>query len=91
MQATPSDEQIEHFRTNLLSIKGVIDVHDMHFWTLDGSYNIASLHVSVDPEISVSDTEIIKQEVRNFLLTEGFEHTTVEIEPEGKLCELHDC
>ena len=91
MQATPSDEQVEHFKTHLVAINGVIDVHDMHFWTLDGTYNIASLHVSVDPDISVSDTESIKQEVRNYLLTEGFGHTTVEIEPDGKLCELHDC
>ena len=39
----------------------------MHFWTMDGSYNIASLHVSVNPELTVSETEIIKLEVRNFL------------------------
>jgi cobalt-zinc-cadmium efflux system protein len=91
MQATPSTEQIEHFRTHLLKIEGIIDVHDMHFWTLDGTYNVASLHVSVDPGITVSDTELIKQSVRSFLTQEGFAHNTIEIEAGGKLCELHDC
>jgi cobalt-zinc-cadmium efflux system protein len=91
MQATPSEEQIDHFRTNLATIHGIIDIHDMHFWTMDGSYNIASLHVSVDPEMTVTDTETVKLEVRNFLEKEGFAHTTIEIEPGGKLCELHDC
>ena len=91
MQATPSDEQIDHFRANLAAIHGIIDIHDMHFWTMDGSYNIASLHVSVDPEMTVTDTETVKLEIRNFLEKEGFAHTTIEIEPSGKLCELHDC
>jgi len=91
MQATPSEEQVDYFRTNLATIKGIIDIHDMHFWTMDGSYNIASLHVSVDPEMTVTDTETVKLEVRNFLEKEGFAHTTIEIEPGGKLCELHDC
>ncbi len=91
MQATPSKEQVEHFKTHLLDINGVIDVHDMHFWTLDGTFNIASLHISVNPEIAVSDTGIIKQEVRAFLKNEGFTHTTIEMEPVGSLCELQDC
>jgi cobalt-zinc-cadmium efflux system protein len=91
MQATPSKEQVDHFSTHLLSVKGVCGVHDMHFWTMDGSYNIASLHVSVDSHLTVSDTETIKQEVRSYLSSEGFAHTTIEIESEGELCELHDC
>ena len=91
MQATPSEEQIDHFRKHLSAIKGILDVHDMHFWTMDGSYNVASLHVSVNPDLSFSETEIIKLDVRTFLKNEGFEHTTIEIEPDGKLCELHDC
>ncbi len=91
MQATPSEEQVIHFRTQLSTIKGIVDLHDLHFWTMDGSYNVASLHVSVDPDLNFSETEIIKQEVRTFLKNEGFAHTTIEIEPVGKLCELHDC
>ncbi len=91
MQATPSDEQVDYFRTNLAAINGVLDIHDMHFWTMDGSYNIASLHVSVDPEMTVSETETIKSAIHTFLEHEGFTHTTIEIEPGGKLCELHDC
>ncbi len=91
MQATPSKEQVDHFRTELATINGIIDIHDMHFWTMDGSYNIASLHVSVDPESSFPETELIKQEVRVYLKKEGFAHITIEIEPGGELCELHDC
>lgn len=91
MQAAPSEEEVEHLKTHLVEISGVIDVHDMHFWTMDGIYNIASLHVSVNPTITVSETEVIKLEVRSLLKTEGFAHTTIEIEPDGKLCELSDC
>lgn len=91
MQATPSEEQVDHFRTQLAAIKGIVDLHDLHFWTMDGSYNVASLHVSVDPDLNFSETEKIKHNVRNFLKNEGFAHTTIEIEPVGQFCELHDC
>ena len=91
MQATPSQEQVEHFRADLLKIKGILDIHDVHFWTMDGSYNVASLHVSVDPKTTLAETEIVKQQVRNFLKNNGFAHTTIEMEPDDKLCELHDC
>jgi cobalt-zinc-cadmium efflux system protein len=91
MQATPSKEQVEHFSSSLLAINGVTGVHDMHFWTMDGSYNIASLHVSVDSQITVADTGIIKQEVRSYLSGKGFAHSTIEIESEGEFCALHDC
>jgi cobalt-zinc-cadmium efflux system protein len=91
MQAIPSKAQIEHFRSHLTSIPGVTNIHDMHYWTMDGSYNIASLHVSVDPEITFSESENIKQEVRLFLKLEGYAHATIEIEPAGIHCELNDC
>jgi cobalt-zinc-cadmium efflux system protein len=91
MQATPSEEHLDHLKAHLVKINGIIDLHDLHFWTMDGSYNIASLHVSVDPDLNFPETEIIKQEVRAFLKDEGFAHTTIEIEPVGKNCELNDC
>jgi len=91
MQATPSKEQIDHYKKKLQLIEGVNDVHDIHFWTMDGIYNIASMHITVHPDITVTQSEIIRQEVRSYLKNEGFEHSTIEVEPAGKLCELHDC
>lgn len=91
MQATPSEEKINFLKAQLATIEGVKDVHDLHFWTLDGTYNIASLHVIVDPEITVLNSEIIKQKVRELFSTNGFAHTTIEIESDGELCELHNC
>jgi len=91
MQATPSFEQAEHLKTNLLTVSGVIDVHDLHFWTLDGTYNIASLHVIVNPETSLSATESIKEEVRTYLKSVGFEHSTIEVESADNVCELNNC
>lgn len=91
MQATPSQEQAETLKSGLGQIEGIAGIHDMHFWTMDGSYNVASLHVCVNPETTLAESEIIKQQVRIFLKNKGFAHTTIEIEPDDKLCELHDC
>jgi len=91
MQAMPSKEEMAHYKEHLVGIEGIEDVHDMHFWTLDGNYHIGSLHVSVNPLISVAASEEIKKAVRDFLRDEGYEHTTIEIEPSGQPCELKDC
>lgn len=65
MHAALSEEHDDHFKSYLAKIKRIVDLHDLHFLTMDGSYNVASLHVSVDPDLNFSKTEIIKQDVHS--------------------------
>jgi len=91
MQAIPSKDQIEQIKEQLSAIEDIVDIHDIHFWTLDGTYNVASLHISVNPEITVLQSEVIRQQVRTELKKQGFEHSTIEVEPVGNHCDLHNC
>jgi cobalt-zinc-cadmium efflux system protein len=91
LQAVPQEEMNSAVETALLSIEGIHDVHDFHSWTLDGSYHVASLHMSVNPNLSVDDIEKIKQLARKALTEKGIDHVTIETEPAGNPCELHDC
>jgi cobalt-zinc-cadmium efflux system protein len=89
LQATPETVDEQEVRKKLLAIPGVRDIHDLHFWTMDGTFNIMTLHVVVDKARSLGDHESIKLEVKHRLLHLNLQHITVEMEVEGQVCEVH--
>lgn len=91
LQGVPQGTNQEFIREELSRIEGVSEVHDLHSWTLDGEYNIVTVHLVV-PDIMVSDKIIkIKQEARSILTDQNQEHYTIEIEFESEKCIFEDC
>ena len=86
LQRRPDTVDEEVIRKNVLSVAGVKDLHDLRFWTMDGQYNVMTLHVVVDQNQSIEERERIKQEVKHNLEHLEFRHTTVEIESEDADC-----
>ena len=87
LQGVPENVDITAIRQKLLSLAGVKDVHDLRVWTMDGLYNVLTLHVVTD-EQTVQQAEQIKQKVRHELQHLNVAHTTIEIEANGNHCEL---
>ena len=86
LQRRPDAVDEEVVRKNVLSVPGVKDLHDLRFWTMDGQYNVMTLHVVVAQNQSIEERERIKQEVKHNLEHLEFRHTTVEIESEDVDC-----
>lgn len=86
LQGTPESLKQEDIRKKVLSVPGVIDMHDMHFWTMDGQYNVMTLHVVVPPDKTLEEIEQIKNEVKHCLIHLDVQHTTVEIESQNNNC-----
>ena len=86
LQGTPERIRQEEIRKKVLSVPGVLDMHDMHFWTMDGQYNVMTLHVVVSPEKTLDQIEQIKNEVKHCLIHLDVQHTTVEIESVNNNC-----
>lgn len=86
LQGAPQSVDEEKIRSQILSIPGVKDLHDLHFWTMDGQYNVMTLHVVVDENQSVAQHEQIKREVKHELQHLKVQHSTVEIESESVDC-----
>lgn len=86
LQARPENIDEAEIRKKVLSVPGVKDMHDLHFWTMDGQYNVMTLHVVVDQKESIHDIERIKNEVKHQLQHLEIQHTTVEIESEDYDC-----
>jgi cobalt-zinc-cadmium efflux system protein len=86
LQGTPLNINQEEIRKKVLSIGGVKDIHDVHFWTMDGQYNIMTLHVVVSDNTTAGEMEKLKGEVRHCLQHLDMEHITVEMELENAAC-----
>lgn len=85
MQEVPDGIDLQQVRARLLAIPHVIDLHDQHTWSLDGSFIVHTVHVVVagaDLEQALS----IKANVRATLHELGIHHATIELEWEQEDC-----
>ena len=76
------DELCEHIK----SIEGVIDVHHIHIWSMDGHNNYVTMHVVAEGEASE-----IKRLVREELSEHGIGHATLELESKDDCCHEKHC
>ena len=79
LQAAPPQVDLDRVHADLSSIDGVVDVHDLHVWTLTSDMEVASAHVMVTDD---TDTHGVLDQAR-VLLRDGhhIEHATVQVEP----------
>ena len=64
----------------------MLEVHDVHAWSMDGEYNVMSLHLvlkDLTPQITV---EKIKKDLRHSLEHLNVQHVTIETEFENEIC-----
>jgi cobalt-zinc-cadmium efflux system protein len=81
VQAAPDDVDVGAIRAELADLDGVLDVHDVHLWTLTSGMDVGSAHLEVDA--GVDPGEVLATAQR--LLTEHYQlsHFTLQVEPPG--------
>jgi cobalt-zinc-cadmium efflux system protein len=52
LEATPRDVDTRHVRRHILDAPGVIEVHDLHIWTITSGMNVISAHVVLSDDAS---------------------------------------
>lgn len=90
LQGTPEDIEIEEIEKALESIPQVISLHDLHAWTMDGEYNIMTIHVVYDAAGEL-DCAQLKQRIRETARNYNIQHLTIEMGLEDEKCELENC
>jgi cobalt-zinc-cadmium efflux system protein len=90
LQGTPEDVSCEAIEKSLQNLPGVKSIHDLHLWSLDGEYNISSLHAVVEPALTAQQIMELKQQIKRTLHTLHIGHVTLEIEQENETCDLHE-
>jgi cobalt-zinc-cadmium efflux system protein len=63
----------------MLQVDGVIDVHDLHIWTLGSSAHALSCHVRIE-DMPPSESESILRRINQVLCGFHIHHTTVQFE-----------
>ncbi len=80
MQSVPKGFSIDNIVEHIRQCPGVMDVHDLHLWSLDGEDNIFTCHIVVDDKLSIEQVITIHEEVKETLLKLGISHTTIEVD-----------
>lgn len=86
LEKTPTNISIKELEEHLLEIKGIINVHHIHVWSIDGYNNYATMHV-----VSDGDCKSIKDSIRNELKEHGISHVTIELEEKNEKCDEKSC
>lgn len=93
LQGVPEGIDTEGFEIQLRAMPEVLDVHDIHVWTMNGQEHIASLHLVHSCHLCGNPTAIsdLKHRVRHIAEHYGLMHITIELDPEGESCGLEGC
>lgn len=78
LQATPRGIDLAEVRSHLLGADGVVDIHDLHAWTLTSGRHVVSAHVVIEAS---ADPAAVLDELCSCLSDDfDFEHSTIQLE-----------
>ena len=86
LEKTPRNIQVRDIKQHISELDGVINVHHLHIWSMDGRNHYATMHIVTD-----ADPHEIKARVRQELREHGIGHVTLELEAEGEHCHEEIC
>lgn len=90
LQGTPENINTEEIEQILKNIPGIESVHDLHLWTMDGEYNIMTIHVVYAQDTGNFTPAELKKEIREKLSHHNVHHITIEIELSEESCGMEN-
>lgn len=86
LEKTPKGINIAELKNHIIKINGVVDVHHIHVWSIDGIENLATMHIVLKKQ-----DKKIKEKIRKELLEHNIHHVTIEIEDNIDECSEKNC
>ena len=78
LEATPKGVDLDTVRSHIVAASGVVDVHDLHAWTITSGMNVVSAHVVLDDG---ADAPSVLDELCRCLSGDfDIEHSTFQLE-----------
>ena len=88
LEKTPEGISVEELCEHAKEVEGVLDIHHVHIWSIDGNTNYATMHVVVENGVDLANTKVrIKDELKEH----GIDHATLELEINGEECNAREC
>jgi cobalt-zinc-cadmium efflux system protein len=79
LEAAPPHIDLAGVQADLADIPGVLDVHDLHIWTLTSDMEVATAHVMIGP--STDSHAVLDQAQQRLRDRHGVKHATLQLEP----------
>ena len=86
LEKTPQGIDLSEIKEHILKIDGVLGVHHIHVWSMDGQNNYATMHI-----VTNAPPHTIKEKVKEELKEHGIAHSTLELETENENCQEKHC
>ena len=64
----------------------IISYHDLHIWSMDGHYNVMTIHIVIQDNLSDQQRTKLKQHLRSEFKILKIDHATIELELVGEEC-----
>ena len=85
MEGSPVHINLADLRNAILQTAGVVDVHDIHIWTITSGLDAMSGHVKIDIKF---ETDAVLERLKNLIENDfGIAHSTIQIERQSNHCE----
>ncbi len=91
LQGVPKHLNIEKIKNEIKKNNDIIDIHDIHIWSLDGEQHVLTLHVVLKKLLSPEQSTSLKHKIKSELQSHGKIHVTMEIETEEEFCDTKNC
>lgn len=91
LQGIPDEMNITDISDFLKLNPAIEDVHDLHIWSIDGNYNVLTIHIVLKNNSLLEELVEIKNEIRASLTQKGIQHATIEFETSDENCTMENC
>lgn len=83
LESSPEDMNVDNLLTDIRKVDGVLDVHDLHVWSINESLRLLSAHI-VTQDVSIRTGAKTQSEINELLAHRyNIQHATLQLECEG--------
>jgi cobalt-zinc-cadmium efflux system protein len=80
MQFTPEEIEINKIAEEVVTIRGVKNIHHVHVWQINDHDLMFEAHIDLSDDLKVSGFENILKDIKAVLLKNGISHSTIQPE-----------
>jgi cobalt-zinc-cadmium efflux system protein len=91
LQGIPLEVDITDIAAHLQHFDGVENIHDLHVWSVDGNYNVLTVHVVLNNSLDMEKLAELKVAIRESLNKKEIQHATIEFETATEKCCMEKC
>lgn len=88
LEGTPSSIDAKKVIAEIKNINGVLDVHDLHAWTISSGINALSGHVVIQDQMVSESARIIDEIDRAMKTKFNISHTTIQLESDKTIKDI---